>query len=85
VASFPAADDVDLERLQISINGLLAPEIVAEDVRQAPEGFNARFSATAREYRTGSTGPWPDPFEARFVWHRQGELILPYGRPRVGF
>ena len=77
VASFPAADDVDLERLQISINRLLAPEIVAEDVRRAPEGFNARFSATAREYRYRiDTGPWPDPFEARFVWHRRGELAL---------
>jgi len=77
VASFPAADDVDLERLQISINGLLAPEIVAEDVRQAPEGFNARFSATAREYRYRiDIGPWPDPFEARFVWHRRDELAL---------
>ena len=77
VASFPAADDVDLERLQISINRLLAPEIVAEDVRRAPEGFNARFSATAREYRYRiDIGPWPDPFEARFVWHRRGELAL---------
>jgi len=77
VASFTAADDVDLERLQISINGLLAPEIVAEDVRQAPEGFNARFSATAREYRYRiDTGAWPDPFDAWFVWHRPGELAV---------
>jgi len=77
VASFVADDDVDLERLQRSINGLLGPEIVAEDVRQAPEGFDARFSATAREYRYRiDTGPWPDPFEARFVWHRPGELAV---------
>jgi len=77
VSSFVADDDVDLERLQQSINGLLAPEIVAEDVRQAPEGFNARFSATAREYRYRiDTGAWADPFEARFVWHRRGELTL---------
>jgi tRNA pseudouridine38-40 synthase len=77
VASFVADDDVDLERLQRSINGLLGPEIVAEDVRQAPEGFDARFSATAREYRYRiDTGPWPDPFEARFVWHRPSELAV---------
>jgi tRNA pseudouridine38-40 synthase len=77
VASFVADDDVDLEELQRSINGMLAPEVVAEDVRQAPEGFNARFSATAREYRYRiDTGPWPDPYEARFVWHRRGELTL---------
>ena len=77
VASFVADEDVDLERLQRSINGMLAPEIVAQDVRRAPDGFNARFSATAREYGYRiDPGPWPDPFEARFVWHRPGELAL---------
>lgn len=56
---------------------MLAPEIVADEVRRAPEGFNARRSATAREYRYRiHTGPWPDPFEARFVWHRPGELAV---------
>jgi len=54
---------------------MLAPEIVAHEVRRAPEAFNARFSATAREYRYRiDTAPWPDPFEARFVWHRPGDL-----------
>jgi tRNA pseudouridine38-40 synthase len=77
VASFVAADDIDLERLQRSINGMLAPEVLIGDVRRAPEGFDARFSATAREYRYRiGTGPWPDPFEARFVWHRPGALVL---------
>ena len=77
VASFVAADDVDLERLQRSINGMLAPEIVAGDVRRAAEGFDARFSATSREYRYRiGTGAWPDPFEARFVWHRPGSLAV---------
>jgi tRNA pseudouridine38-40 synthase len=77
VASFVTEDDVDLERLQRSVNGMLAPEIVANDVRRAPDGFNARFSATAREYRYRiDTGPWPDPFEARFIWHRPGELAV---------
>jgi tRNA pseudouridine38-40 synthase len=77
VASFIADDDVDLGRLQRSINGMLAPEVVADDVRWAPEGFNARFSATAREYRYRiGTGSWPDPFDARFVWHRPGPLAV---------
>jgi tRNA pseudouridine38-40 synthase len=89
VASFVAADGVDLERLQRSINGMLSPEIVAEDVRQAPEGFNARFSATAREYRYRiDTGPWPNPFEGRFVWHRPGglsvKLMREAARPLLG-
>jgi tRNA pseudouridine38-40 synthase len=77
VASLVTNEDVDLDRLQRSINGMLAPEIVAEDVRRAPEGFNARFSATAREYRYRiDIGSWPDPFEAGFVWHRPGELAV---------
>jgi tRNA pseudouridine38-40 synthase len=77
VASFVTDDAVDLERLQRSINGMLAPEVVATYVRRAPEGFNARFSATAREYRYRiATEPWPDPFEARFVWHRPGRLAV---------
>ena len=77
VASFVADDDVDLERLERSVNGMLAPEIVAWEVRRAAEGFDARFSATAREYRFRiGMGPWPDPFEARFVWHRPGSLAV---------
>ena len=85
VASFVAADDVDLERLQRSINGMLAPEVVAEEVRRGPDGFDARFSATAREYRYRmDTGLWPDPFEARFVWHRPGELSVRSMRAAAG-
>ena len=77
VASFVVDEDVELETLQRSVNSMLAPEVVAWDVRRAPEGFNARFSATAREYRYRiGTGAWPDPFEGRFVWHRPRALAL---------
>jgi tRNA pseudouridine38-40 synthase len=75
VASFRLDDAFDLERLQRSVNGMLAPEVVVVEARRAPDGFDARFSATAREYRYRiDVGPWPDPFDARFVWHRPGEL-----------
>ena len=85
VASFVGDHDVDLERLRRSINGMLAPEVVAEDVRRAPEGFDARFSATARVYRYRvDTGLRPDPFEARFVWHRPGELSVRLMRAAAG-
>ncbi len=78
VASFRWPAEVDAERLQRSLNAMLGPEIVALDARPAPEGFDARFSATAREYRYRiDAGPWPDPFSARFVWHRPGALALP--------
>ena len=75
VVSFEA--EVDPERIQRSINRILAPEIVVREARPAPSGFDARHSATAREYRYRiRTGPWPDPFSAPFEWHRPGDLRL---------
>jgi tRNA pseudouridine38-40 synthase len=89
VASFAAPDGVDLGRLQRSLNGMLAPEVVVTEVRRAADSFDARFSASAREYRYRiDIGPWPDPFDARFVWHRPGELSLSamrvVARPLIG-
>ncbi|HET7237254.1 MAG TPA: tRNA pseudouridine(38-40) synthase TruA [Actinomycetota bacterium] len=89
VASFAWPEPLDLERVQRALNGMLAPEVVVLEARRAPEGFDARFSASAREYRYRiDVGPWPDPFEARFVWHRPGELSVPRmraaARPLVG-
>ena len=78
VVSFRAADVVDLCRLQAGLNALLGPEVVVTEARVLPDGFHARHSATAREYRYRiETGPYPDPFTARYVWHRPGELSLP--------
>jgi tRNA pseudouridine38-40 synthase len=75
VVSFESA--VDPERIQRSMNRMLAPEIVVREARRAPSGFDARHSATAREYRYRiRTGPWPDPFSAPFEWHRPGDLRL---------
>ena len=77
VVSFRAADVVDVCRLQPGLNALLGPEIVVTEARVVPDGFHARHRATAREYRYRiETGPYPDPFTARFVWHRPGELSL---------
>ncbi|HEY7661117.1 MAG TPA: tRNA pseudouridine(38-40) synthase TruA [Actinomycetota bacterium] len=74
VVSFEAAE-VDLASLQRSVNAMLGPEVVVTDAVVAPDGFDARFSATAREYTYRiDLGAWPNPFDARFVWHRPGEL-----------
>jgi tRNA pseudouridine38-40 synthase len=75
VASFTTASSVPPERLQKALNGALAPELVVVDAAYAPEGFDARFSAKAREYvyRIDERA-LPDPFTARFVWHRRGHL-----------
>lgn len=78
VVSFPWREPgPDLRRLQRSVNTMCGPEVVVTDARTAPEGFDARHSASAREYRYRiDAGPVPDPFTARFVWHRPGELSL---------
>jgi len=77
VASFTTASSVRPEQLQKALNGVLAPELVVVDAAYAPEGFDARFSASAREYVYRiHEAALPDPFTARFVWHRPGDLRL---------
>lgn len=78
VASFVADTRVTPQRLQAALNSAVAPEVVLTRVSFAPAGFDARFSASAREYRyVIDTAPLPDPFGARFVWHRPGTLRVP--------
>lgn len=68
---------LDPARLQRVVNAILAPEVVVIEARAVRPPFDARFSATARQYRYRiDVGPWPDPFSARFVWHRPGRLSL---------
>jgi tRNA pseudouridine38-40 synthase len=70
VASFFAPDDVQPERVQRMLNGLFAPEIVVLRATRAARGFDARHSATGREYRYRINATrLPDPFTARFEWH----------------
>jgi len=78
VVSFPASAGVDPSRVQRTLNGTLAPEVVVRDARLAPEGFDARHNATGREYlyRIDTTAT-PDPFTARYIWHRPGPVSLP--------
>jgi tRNA pseudouridine38-40 synthase len=77
VVSF-GADLDDLDRLRRQLNSMLGPEVVVTDARSASADFDARFSATAREYRYRiDTGPFADPFSARWVWHREGALSVP--------
>jgi tRNA pseudouridine38-40 synthase len=77
VASFTTSSSVPPERLQKALNGTLAPEVVVLDAREAAEGFHARFSATSRAYVYRiHEAVLPDPFTARFVWHRPGHLRL---------
>ena len=75
VASFVTESALAPERLARALNAALAPEVVVRDAAEVPATFSARFSATAREYVYRiDTSPVPDPFTARFVWHRPGDL-----------
>jgi tRNA pseudouridine38-40 synthase len=77
VASFATASAVPPDRLAAALNAALAPEVVIARARYAPTGFDARSSASAREYTYRiNTAPVPDPFTGRFVWHRPGPLSI---------
>lgn len=70
VVSFTHDDDLELESLRRSLDGLLGPEISVGGVEPAPEGFSARFSARWRRYRyLIGTLPAADPLTRQFVWH----------------
>jgi tRNA pseudouridine38-40 synthase len=77
VVSFEARNGVEPARVQRMLNGVLAPEVVVRFAARAPDGFDARHSATAREYLYRiDTGAVPDPFTARFVWHHPRPLVV---------
>ena len=70
VASFVTASARDPRSVREALNGQLGPEVVVRSVTEAPAGFDARFSASAREYRYRiDVDDVPDPFTARFEWH----------------
>ncbi|MGH2652968.1 MAG: tRNA pseudouridine(38-40) synthase TruA [Actinomycetota bacterium] len=75
VVSFPA--DAESQRVARALNGMLAPEVVIRSAARAPEWFDARRSARARQYRYRvRTAALPDPFTARYEWHRPGTYRL---------
>jgi tRNA pseudouridine38-40 synthase len=70
VVSLDLVASADLERVQRSVNKMLAPAVVVREVQWAAAGFNARHSALSRRYRyTLSCSPWADPFTAATTWH----------------
>lgn len=72
VASFTTGSSRTVDSIRKAVDGFLAPEIVVRAVDEVPDGFDARSSATAREYRYRvDVGAVADPFTARFVWHHR--------------
>ncbi|HEX7246985.1 MAG TPA: tRNA pseudouridine(38-40) synthase TruA [Actinomycetota bacterium] len=70
VASFVTSTTRALPAIRDALNGRLAPEVVVRSIARAPSGFDARSSASLREYRYRiDVGDVPDPFTAPWVWH----------------
>jgi tRNA pseudouridine38-40 synthase len=81
VASFRTTTSLAPDRIRDAVNAILGPELVVRQASGAPADFDARFSATAREYRyLIATGDIADPFTARYVWHRPARLHVPWMR-----
>jgi tRNA pseudouridine38-40 synthase len=77
VVSFSTATRLEAVPLQKAMNALMSPEVVVLDAHDAPDGFDARFSASAREYRyVIDTAAVADPFTVRYVWHRPRPLSV---------
>lgn len=68
---------IDADRLVRSLNRQLAPSIVVRSAERAPDGFDARRSATARRYRyLVWNAAVDDPLFAPVAWHVAGPLDL---------
>jgi tRNA pseudouridine38-40 synthase len=79
VVSFDAAaDGLDVDALQRSVNRVCGPAIVVRSIEVVVPSFDARHSARARRYRyTVLNTPTPNPFLAGTAWHVPRPLDLP--------
>jgi len=77
VVHFDTDGEADVDRLQRSLNKMLAPAVVVREASVCPPTFDARRSATGRRYRyTVLNRPLPDPFLAPVAWHVPERLDL---------
>ena len=74
LATFPGRSErTPCQSLVTRMAGVLPPDIVVHEVREVPEGFDARFSALRRRYRYRiSDGPGAhDPLRRDVLRHRR--------------
>ena len=70
VASFTTESELTARVWQRALNAHLPPTIAAREVRVAPEGFHARFSALSRSYRyTIVNRPVRSAIGRQYHWH----------------
>lgn len=78
VISFPVKATVkDLDSLRKSLNGICGPAIAVLEIAEAPQGFDARFSAVSRTYEYGILlRGVHDPFSRHTTWHHPDPLDI---------
>lgn len=77
VVSFAASASVEPDWVQTRLNRWLAPEVSVRGAAIVPADFDARFSATGREYEYRVyRGDSPDPFRDRFAVHVPGPVSV---------
>lgn len=77
VMSVDVAPDYDLDGLARRLNKLCAPDIAVRSAEWVDDGFDARFSATWRQYRYHVwNDAAPNPLLAGQVWHVARPLRL---------
>ncbi len=87
VVSFEVEESIDGQRLQRSLNSLMAGEVVVHAVAQVAPDFNARFSARWRTYRYQVWNDSSvDPLIRHMVWQVSDPLDLhSMNRTAAGF
>jgi tRNA pseudouridine38-40 synthase len=76
-AHFQTEKNIPLQAFREGVNRFLPDDVVIREVREMPEGFHARYSATGKWYRyTIYIGEVRSPLAARTAWHLRGKLDL---------
>jgi tRNA pseudouridine38-40 synthase len=75
VVNFHGSIKPSPENLPAALNTFLPHDVVVQSCEEAPEGFNARRSAVAREYYYYiHRGVYPSPFNRRYTLHYPDDL-----------
>ncbi|MCS7269738.1 MAG: tRNA pseudouridine(38-40) synthase TruA [Gemmataceae bacterium] len=75
VANFFSTTRLDCPTLLRGINAQLPPDIIATDLAEVPQSFDANKDALSKRYRyVVQTGPWPDPLQRHYAWYVRGPL-----------